>query len=581
LVDALASGASIGNDVEVRVLSWAPRLQDFTFINQCISYRYATQIEVFTTQILSFCYTWQMKVTLKNYIKASPKTGRLSYRRRIPEKLKQHFKKDDGSLRGLEWNEALGTKSITVALKKAVEVNERFERTKALAKQLNLASNAKDETTKQELAARVVDHFIKLGIHPDQAPNIFQPSSVINAFHNRSEEVLQELLDYQLEAGLDVVDGEFGDVTYVPNKVYEDIQAQIDFLRGDCSGIKNRLKPTWEGAVEEYIYQKESAENFPTGFRDSKKIKRIIRIATDFARSLGRGSVNAGNEYLVSEVSREDARRFTRQKFEQGKTPATIGRELVPLSAIYVKAQREFGKRDPDLNINGNPFSGLRGELEEQDENAVRKGLRTKKSARAWSYKELNQLSNLLSRMNEEAHLCMKLAIYTGARLHDVCGILIDDISLEGEEDSLLHIRHNVWRTVSKDSIERKIPLYGEMLQHLKQYVAVRDFTLNQKLTPRYAKNENSAESLSNLVNQRYIDRYISKDSRLRPHGLRNTMQARFDATNTPNKLSGYLIGWKDQQTVGMQKEYNKQGYPHSQLLQALRACHAATEWAV
>ena len=119
------------------------------------------------------------------------------------------------------------------------------------------------------------------------------------------------------------------------------------------------------------------------------------------------------------------------------------------------------------------------------------------------------------------------------------------------------------------------------MLQHLKQYVAARDFTSNQKLTPRYAKTDKSAESLSNLLNQRYIDKYISGDTTLKPHGLRKTMQARFDATDTPNKLSGYLIGWKDQETVGMQKEYNKQGYPHSQLLKALRACHAATEWAV
>lgn len=521
-----------------------------------------------------------MSITLKNYIKASPKTGRLSYRRRIPEKLKKHFQKEDGSLRGREWNEALGTKSKSIALKKAVEVNERFERTKALAKQLELAPQAQDEATKHQRTALVIDYFRKHGLHPDQAPDIFQPNIVIDAFRMKNNAAVEELIEYQLEVGIDVR-GEFGDETYVTNEHYEDIQAQIDFLSGDRSKLKNRLRPTWECAVEEYIYQKESAENFPTGFRNKKKIKRIIRVANDFARCLGRGAVKAGAEYLVSEVSREDARFFIRQEFAQGKTPTTIGRDLVPLSAIYLKAQREFGKRDPDLNLNGNPFSGLRGELEKQDENAVRKGLRIKESARAWSNQELNQLSDLLPKMNEEAHLCMKLAVYTGARLHDVCGILIDDITLEGEEDSLLHIRHNVWRTVSKDSIERKLPLYGEMLQHLKHYVAVRDFTSNKKLTPRYAKTANSAESLSNLVNQRYIDRYISKDPKLKPHGLRNTMQARFDATDTSNKLSGYLIGWKDQQTIGMQKEYNKQGYPHSQLLKALKACHEATEWAV
>ena len=67
--------------------------------------------------------------SLKNYIKASPKTGTYSFRRRIPQKIKSHFVKEDGSLRGNEWNESLKTKSKSLALRNAVNVNERFERT--------------------------------------------------------------------------------------------------------------------------------------------------------------------------------------------------------------------------------------------------------------------------------------------------------------------------------------------------------------------------------------------------------------------------------------------------------------------
>ena len=59
---------------------------------------------------------------LQSYIKASPITGRLSYRRRIPAKLRKHFTKPDGSLRGLEWNEKLETKAISVALRKAIKL---------------------------------------------------------------------------------------------------------------------------------------------------------------------------------------------------------------------------------------------------------------------------------------------------------------------------------------------------------------------------------------------------------------------------------------------------------------------------
>ena len=100
-----------------------------------------------------------------------------------------------------------------------------------------------------------------------------------------------------------------------------------------------------------------------------------------------------------------------------------------------------------------------------------------------------------------------------------------------------------------------------------------------KKLIPRYAKSSTSVDSLSNLLNQRSIDSF-SKDPTLKLHGFRNTLQAKFDAADTPNKTSGYLIGWKNQDTVGMQKEYNKQGYLHLQLLQGLKACHAVEEWA-
>jgi len=98
---------------------------------------------------------------LQNYIKASPKTGRLSYRRRIPTKLKQHFTKPDGSLRGLEWNEKLETKSISVALKKAAMIDDRFERTKAMATQLLTASVADNELSQKQRLENVISGAVE------------------------------------------------------------------------------------------------------------------------------------------------------------------------------------------------------------------------------------------------------------------------------------------------------------------------------------------------------------------------------------------------------------------------------------
>ena len=71
---------------------------------------------------------------LKNYVRKSDANGWYSYRRRIPAKLKNSFLKSDGKPRWNEWKQAIKTKSKSVALKRAVEINDKFEQTKVFAK---------------------------------------------------------------------------------------------------------------------------------------------------------------------------------------------------------------------------------------------------------------------------------------------------------------------------------------------------------------------------------------------------------------------------------------------------------------
>ena len=224
---------------------------------------------------------------LQNYIKASPKTGRLSYRRRIPAKLRKHFTKPDGSTRGLEWNEKLETKSISAALRKASIINDRFERTKAMAQQLVIASEVENQPTQTQQLEDVVRYFRKMGIHPDQAPDIFAPAAKANTFLAKTAKAQRELMDFQEEVGIEVSGDPFNE-SYATNKQYDAIQAQIDFLSGDRSKIKDLLRPTWEVAVDEYINNKSKLENNPPNFRDRKDMKRVLRIASTFAASLGR-----------------------------------------------------------------------------------------------------------------------------------------------------------------------------------------------------------------------------------------------------------------------------------------------------
>jgi len=514
---------------------------------------------------------------LQNYLNLSPKTKTYSYRRRIPAKYKTHFLKANGQLRGNEWNESLKTKSMSRALKKGSEVNTRFEFNIELAKQIIAVSNEADNRTRLEKTKQMAENFRRLGIHPDQAPTVFESEEAANKFISKATEAINELRDYQEEVGLEVT-GEFEDEIYTTNDTYKEMQTGIDFLKGDRTVIKHSMKVCWEAAVDEYLESKARLAGFPLDFNNKKPTKRVYIIANSFSKMLGRGSVARGNDRFLTDITRQEAKQWMDNEL-QPRTAVTVGREISILNAIINKAKTEYGNTDPDLRSYVNPFAGLRGECDKIDDRAVRTGVRTQYKARAWTPSEIDQFKQRYDKMNDEACICAKIIMFTGARLTDVCGLMVDDLVLLDEDNSQIIFQHNKHRKLSKDSIERKFPIYGEMLQDLKDYLEKRNDPNERFLTPKYTAHSNSSESLSNLLMKRHVHAF-STDKTLKIHGLRNTLQARFDAASFANKISGYLIGWKDQQTVGMQKAY-KQGYPQSQMLEAVQKAHAVKEWAI
>ena len=113
---------------------------------------------------------------LKNYVKKSEKNGWYSYRRRILAKLKESFLSSDSRPHGSEWKQAIKTKSKSVAIKRAVEINDRFEQTKVFAKaRLKDRENPEIDPSKQQRLIRTIEYFRREGIHPDQAPSVLAP----------------------------------------------------------------------------------------------------------------------------------------------------------------------------------------------------------------------------------------------------------------------------------------------------------------------------------------------------------------------------------------------------------------------
>ena len=168
------------------------------------------------------------------------------------------------------------------------------------------------------------------------------------------------------------------------------------------------------------------------------------------------------------------------------------------------------------------------------------------------------------------------LSIHTGARLKDTAGLRVEDLLLNNDDDSYLEYQHNRNRKISKDSIERRVPLFGDVLAELKTYVSNLGQG-EQNVFPRYSGSRKT-NYLSAVLNNKHLDK-INSDPRFKMHGLRNTLSSKFLATNVPNSLSGYLIGWRDKTTVGAQAEYQRGGYPHQQMLDALKAAHSVASW--
>ena len=140
---------------------------------------------------------------LKNYVRKSDANGWYSYRRRIPAKLKNSFLKSDGKPRGNEWKQALKTKSISVALKRAVEINDKFEQTKVFAKaRLKDQKNPEVDLSKQQRLIRTIEYFRREGVHPDQAPSVLAPKEEQEAWFKKRDDTLLDVRAWQHEFGI-------------------------------------------------------------------------------------------------------------------------------------------------------------------------------------------------------------------------------------------------------------------------------------------------------------------------------------------------------------------------------------------
>lgn len=182
--------------------------------------------------------------------------------------------------------------------------------------------------------------------------------------------------------------------------------------------------------------------------------------------------------------------------------------------------------------------------------------------------------------MNRQLRLVAQIAIHTGARLHDIVGLMTRDVQMTPVP--FIMFRHNSLRDISKDSIERNVPVFGGVLEALRDYLSDQK---DEAMFPSYSHiDDRGADAASNAL-KKHLDSVAKQldvldRRRLKFHGLRHTLQAKFDAAGINHQNAAYIIGWRNQQTVGLQDKY-RQGILPQQLIDDLKSAHEQTDWAI
>jgi len=181
---------------------------------------------------------------------------------------------------------------------------------------------------------------------------------------------------------------------------------KADALRGEIRGKRNRLKPILFGNfAEEYLEHWSRVEKKESSYvRDQTSIRRLNQT---FGRK------------LLGEITRRDVERYLAERKEEGKTPATMNRELCCLKNMLRKAvDWEYLKE--------NPAWGVRQQKENPPE---------------FEFLTEDEIKRLLECCAPHLKTFLTLAIYTGMRRGELFRLEWRDLSFEKGENGIITVR--------------------------------------------------------------------------------------------------------------------------------------------
>ncbi|QPL37436.1 DUF6538 domain-containing protein [Thalassospira sp. B30-1] len=257
------------------------------------------------------------------------------------------------------------------------------------------------------------------------------------------------------------------------------------------------------------------------------KSDRQIKVALGPYRRSVASLIDEIGDKVVSEIERADAlafrARWSQRMTEEGLSAKSANKEFNSLRAMF----RTIG--DAYLGGRANPFVNISF--------ATKKAGGKKRGATVsaqWAYDVVLSPIAIMAGINDEARLITAILAETGARPSEICGLLPEDIRLDGKVP-YIQISPNRIRQLKNEPSERQIPLVGGALPAAAALI-------NAGGIVRYLGNNTG---FSNAVNKFLRDHHAFEHGRQSLYSLRHCFEDRLTAVEAPDKIAAALMGHK------------------------------------
>lgn len=231
--------------------------------------------------------------------------------------------------------------------------------------------------------------------------------------------------------------------------------------------------------------------------------------------------IKAVGDISVSDMDRDQAREARDELLKTMKT-TSVARRINTFRAVFTSILRETNSE------RRNPFEGLQV-----------KGLGDDAKARfPFTDDELKALLKRCKADDDERRRLLVLLAFTGMRLAEPLGLLIDDLVLD-HEVPYINLRKHPWRSLKNANSERLIPLTGYALDVARKIKAE---SSGKFCFPAYANEQTTKANSASATLNKWIKSVLGTAKTC--HELRHTMRDRLRHIGAPKDVIDSIGGW-------------------------------------